>query len=101
METRLNHIIFSYSVNIVAPDSVECKNDFVKIMDGDCVSRLGESKVCGHTVPPPFVSTTNRICVKFFSDDSQTDKGFAVKYHAIDEPLQRSGMFGGSLGMGC
>ena len=74
-------------MKIVAADDKECKNDFIKVMDGDCVSRLGESKFCGRTIPPPFLSTTNRLCVKFFSDDSQNDEGFVAKYHTINKPI--------------
>ena len=77
-------------MNIESPDS-ECRNDFVKVMDGDCVSRLGESKFCGSPIPPPFISTTNRLCVKFFSDDSKSDDGFLARYTAIDKPAQSQG----------
>jgi len=79
-------------MNIASADK-DCRNDFVKVMDGDCVSRLGESKFCGKTLPSPFISTTNRLCVKFFSDDSQNDEGFLAKYSAIDKPSQLLGKF--------
>ncbi|XP_057290630.1 A disintegrin and metalloproteinase with thrombospondin motifs 6-like [Hydractinia symbiolongicarpus] len=84
-------------MSVVAPDDKECKNDFVKVMDGDCVSRLGESKFCGKSIPPPFTSTTNRLCVKFFSDDSQNDEGFIAKYHAVDKPAQSQDICGSNI----
>ncbi|XP_065067919.1 A disintegrin and metalloproteinase with thrombospondin motifs 6-like [Rhopilema esculentum] len=71
------------SLKIASPGSKECKTDFVKVMDGDCVSRLGESKFCGNDIPSKFESTTNRLCVKFFSDDSKNDQGFSASYNAI------------------
>ena len=37
-------------MNIASADK-DCRNDFVKVMDGDCVSRLGESKFCGSSIP--------------------------------------------------
>ena len=79
----------------MAPDNEdgECKNDFVKVMDGDCVSRLGESKFCGTSNPPVFMSTTNRLCVKFYSDSSQNDQGFSATYNAIDAPSQPPGKY--------
>ena len=77
-------------MNIASADK-ECRNDFVKVMDGDCVSRLGESKFCGSSLPPPFISTTNRLCVKFFSDDSKNDQGFMAKYSAVEKPTQIQG----------
>ncbi|XP_047134767.1 A disintegrin and metalloproteinase with thrombospondin motifs 6 isoform X1 [Hydra vulgaris] len=92
-EGKVIHLDFEV-MKIVAPDDKECKNDFVKVMDGDCVSRLGESKFCGKTLPPPFVSTTNRLCIKFYSDDSQNDEGFIAKYKAIDKPAQNTDLCG-------
>ena len=75
----------------IASEDKDCRNDFVKVMDGDCVSRLGESKFCGSSIPSPFVSTTNRLCVKFFSDDSKNDDGFVARYSAIEKPTQTQG----------
>eukprot|EP00794_Sanderia_malayensis_P015623 gene15623-17199_t len=77
------------SLRISSPGQDDCKADFVKVMDGDCVSRLGESKFCGSVVPSKFESTTNRLCVKFYSDDSQNDQGFSASYQAIDFPTQQ------------
>ena len=81
----------SSSLKIASPGSKECKTDFVKVMDGDCVSRLGESKFCGNDIPSKFESTTNRLCVKFFSDDSQNDQGFSASYNAISFNSQQIG----------
>lgn len=83
-------------MNIVAADK-ECTDDFIKVMDGDCVSRIGESKFCGRTTPSPFISTTNRLCVKFYSDDSKTDEGFVAKYTAIEKPSQTAGIITSSV----
>ena len=83
---------FLFSLKISTADNKECNSDFVKVMDGDCVSRLGESKFCGDEIPSKFESTTNRLCVKFYSDDSQNDKGFSVSYNAISSPTQQIGM---------
>ena len=70
-------------------------------MDGDCVSRLGESKFCGDEIPSKFESTTNRLCVKFFSDDAHNNQGFSASYDAISFTTQQIGklaiLFGGSL----
>lgn len=77
------------SLKISSADNKECNSDFVKVMDGDCVSRLGESKFCGDEIPSKFESTTNRLCVKFYSDDSQNDKGFSVSYKSITSQTQQ------------
>ncbi len=78
-------------MRISAPETNDCQTDFVKVMDGDCVSRLGESKFCGNDIPSKFESTTNRLCVKFYSDDSQNDQGFSASYEAISIPTQQTG----------
>ena len=86
-----------FSLRIASPDSKECRSDFVKVMDGDCVSRLGESKFCGDEIPSRFESTTNRLCVKFYSDDSQNEKGFSASYKSISTQTQQVGEFLRSL----
>ena len=84
--------VLFFSLKISSADNKECNSDFVKVMDGDCVSRLGESKFCGDEIPSKFESTTNRLCVKFYSDDSQNDKGFSVSYKSITSQTQQIGM---------
>ena len=88
-----NAVILLFSLRIVSPEPENCRSDFVKVMDGDCVSRLGESKFCGNTVPSKFESTTNRLCIKFYSDDSQNDQGFSASYNAISYPSQQIGRY--------
>lgn len=82
-------------MQVLSPEEVsdepKCKGDFVKIMDGPCVGYRSETKYCGKEQPAPFISTGNQLCVKFFSDDSQTAQGFSASYQAIDRPTSPGG----------
>lgn len=68
-----------------------CRGDFVKVMDGDCNQFRAQTRYCGKEEPPPFISTGNQLCVKFFSDESETAQGFSASYEAIDRPSNPGG----------
>ena len=61
-------------------------------MDGDCSSFRAETKYCGKQEPAPFFSTGNKLCVKFFSDESQAAQGFSATYEAVDRPTNPGGI---------
>ena len=65
-----------------------CTGDFVKIMDGDCSTRHTETRYCGNHDVAPFLSTGNKLCVKFFSDESRRGKGFNASFEAVDHPAR-------------
>ena len=65
-----------------------CTGDFVKIMDGDCISGQAEARYCGNHNVAPFLSTGNKLCVKFFSDESRNGKGFNASFEAVDFPAR-------------
>ena len=83
-------------MQVVSPEDTsrpeKCKGDFVKVMDGDCSSFKAETKYCGKQEPAPFISTGNKLCVKFFSDESQTAQGFSASYEAVDRPTNPGGI---------
>ena len=82
-------------MQVVSPEDTtkpeKCKGDFVKVMDGDCSLFRAETKYCGKQEPAPFTSTGNKLCVKFFSDESQTAQGFSASYEAVDRPANPGG----------
>ena len=84
-----------FSMQVVSPEdspqSDKCNGDFVKVMDGDCSSFRAETKYCGKQEPAPFFSTGNKLCVKFFSDESQAAQGFSATYEAVDQPTNPGG----------
>lgn len=86
-------------MQVVSPEdtsqSEKCKGDFVKVMDGDCSAFKAETRYCGKQEPAPFFSTGNKLCVKFFSDESQTAQGFSASYEAVDRPTNPGGERGG------
>ena len=82
-------------MQIMSPEDTsnaeKCKDDFLKVMDGDCSSFRAETKYCGKQEPAPFFSTGNKLCVKFYSDESQTAQGFSASYEAVDRPTNPGG----------
>jgi len=90
-----------HSMQVVSPEDTskpeKCKGDFVKVMDGDCSSFKAETKYCGKQEPAPFISTGNKLCVKFFSDESQTAQGFSASYEAVDRPTNPGDQCGAVL----
>ncbi|XP_032220130.2 A disintegrin and metalloproteinase with thrombospondin motifs 6 isoform X2 [Nematostella vectensis] len=66
--------------------SDKCSGDFVKVMDGECGNFRSETLFCGQDQPAPFISTGNNMCVKFFSDESQSGQGFKASFSAINRP---------------
>ena len=96
--SKLCFCLFGFSMQVVSPEDTskpeKCKGDFVKVMDGDCSSFKAETKYCGKQEPAPFISTGNKLCVKFFSDESQTAQGFSASYEAVDRPTNPGGSEG-------
>lgn len=90
-----------HSMQVVSPEdtsqSEKCKGDFVKVMDGDCSAFKAETRYCGKQEPAPFFSTGNKLCVKFFSDESQTAQGFSASYEAVDRPTNPGDQCGATL----
>lgn len=90
-----------HSMQVVSPEnspkSEKCNGDFVKVMDGDCSSFRAETKYCGKQEPAPFFSTGNKLCVKFFSDESQAAQGFSATYEAVDRPTNPGDQCGAIL----
>jgi len=64
-----------------------CSYDWVQVLDGDGTMLLKKS--CGNEIPDKIESRTNKIVIKFHSDDSKTYSGFKAEYEAIS--TKRSG----------
>ncbi|KAJ8378927.1 hypothetical protein AAFF_G00232920 [Aldrovandia affinis] len=73
MKVRVKFIMFRMKEPGV--DIRVCHKDYVEVM--------GE-KYCGERSTLALTSTTNKLEVKFHSDESYTDKGFKVLYNAYD-----------------
>ena len=85
------------SMQVISPEgkSIEekCRGDFVKVMDGDCNHFKTQTRYCGKEEPAPFISNGNKLCVKFFSDESDTAQGFSASYEAVDRPGSPEGAY--------
>ncbi|CAG2110474.1 unnamed protein product [Medioppia subpectinata] len=62
----------------------DCSYDYVEVYDGydDSAHNLG--RYCGNKIPPDFLSTSEALLLRFRSDDTIHNKGFAVSYSALD-----------------
>eukprot|EP00795_Rhopilema_esculentum_P010253 gene10253-18947_t len=88
---NIDNFVFEYSLKLNGTRKSEsaCEGDFLRIIDGKCGDPVVKSFTlfCGNEVSnASIVSTTNTVCVKFFSDDYGTSKGFSIQYVAIDSP---------------
>merc|ERR1719318_2177626 len=58
-----------------------CKYDWVEVVDNDGTILLEKS--CGMTKPKEIISRTNKLVVKFHSDQNTNFKGFHATYEAV------------------
>ncbi|KAK3730048.1 hypothetical protein QZH41_009566, partial [Actinostola sp. cb2023] len=90
-----------HTMQIASPESTttseKCTGDFVKIMDGECNNYRSETLYCGKDEPAPYISTDSKLCIKFYSDQSQTGQGFKASYLAVDRPENPGDQCGATL----
>lgn len=86
--------MFSFELSGTASYTADgtCTGDFVRITDGSCNNGRAETRYCGNSNIAPFLSTGNKLCLKFYSDESLTSKGFNASFEAIDRPARPKGM---------
>ncbi|RWS30687.1 cubilin-like protein [Leptotrombidium deliense] len=59
----------------------QCKFDYIEIFDGGSEDAPSLGRFCKESEkPPPFISTTNEIFIKFRTDGSATGTGFLGQY---------------------
>ncbi|MBN3300558.1 bone morphogenetic protein 1a [Amia ocellicauda] len=59
---------------------MECAYDHVEIFDGRDAKATSMGKFCGTKKPQPLISSTNKMFIKFFSDNSVQKKGFEASH---------------------
>lgn len=57
--------------------SHRCSSDWISISN---YRSLDGVRVCGSSLPPPYLSTQDHVWIHFHSDDSLTGKGFRLSY---------------------
>ncbi|KAL2098056.1 hypothetical protein ACEWY4_007263 [Coilia grayii] len=60
--------------------------DYVDVYDGDQASADRLARCCGGTNPPPVVSSSNTMVVRFKTDASQSAEGFRALYTLASDP---------------
>ncbi|KAG7491245.1 hypothetical protein MATL_G00001010 [Megalops atlanticus] len=61
----------------------KCRYDYVQLFNGSSTSSPAMGMFCGRAHPSPFVSTTNFLTVRFYSDSTVSRRGFGATYRAI------------------
>ena len=77
-----------------------CQGDFLRITFGGCndPSVKAYSLFCGTKIPEDVIlSTTNKLCLKFFSDDSGSEKGFSLTYTSMKKLDETSRILGNQI----
>ncbi len=74
-----------------------CGDDFLRVTDGSCADaiRLPYTVYCGLQKPDDvYISTQNKMCLKFVSDDTGSNKGFSIKYTAVNKRKDEEKLIG-------
>lgn len=61
---------------------LECTYDHLEIYDGRDMRSPTLGRFCGTKKPPPVVSSSNKMFLRFFSDNSVQKRGFEASYEA-------------------
>merc|ERR1712168_1594775 len=70
--------------DLEGPHLGECVHDYVKVIDSD--DRTVLATLCGNERPKPLQSQSNKMTVKFYSDESENKQGFQAKWKGIENP---------------
>lgn len=61
---------------------LECAYDHLEIFDGRDVRASKLGRFCGTKTPDPVTSSSNKMFLHFFSDNSVQKRGFEASYRA-------------------
>ena len=61
--------------------------DYLMLYNGKSNASPVAGKYCGHSLPPNFISATNRAFIHFHTDHIINQKGFELEYKAISRKL--------------
>ena len=65
---------------------LECAYDHIEIYDGRDGKAPSLGRYCGTKKPPPVMSSSNKMFIRFFSDNSVQKKGFEASHTAGTAP---------------
>ncbi|XP_045485243.1 cubilin-like [Pieris rapae] len=72
-----------------------CENDFLELIeiDDDYINGTSLGKYCGKSLPPALTTTSNKLMIKFQSDNSVNGLGFSLSYTFLDEKSHCGGVY--------
>lgn len=62
-----------------------CRYDYVEIRDGSSDQSALKDRLCGDQIPEVMKSTGDALHIVFFSDNSETERGFHATWRAVDD----------------
>ena len=68
-----------------------CRYDYLEVKDSDEQQKSLLGKYCGDAIPSPVQSSGSTMYVKFYSDELNAYRGFALNWHTIDGPSRPPG----------
>lgn len=95
--TKMGHRIKLVFTNFDLEPHQECTYDHIEVYDGDDSKSRSLGRHCGNKIPPPIMSSSNKMFMKFYSDASVQRNGFnaehstgkfeSMKIHSYDQYL--------------
>ncbi|XP_078660107.1 ovochymase-like [Branchiostoma floridae x Branchiostoma belcheri] len=79
------YVMLAFTQFDVEQDST-CGYDYVRVYDGHSTHSPVLGTFCGSSLPSNVVASSNIMTVRFVSDSSITETGFAATYSAVDTP---------------
>ncbi|XP_078658661.1 ovochymase-like [Branchiostoma floridae x Branchiostoma belcheri] len=79
------YVMLQFTQFDVEQDST-CDYDYVRVYDGHSTHSPVLGTFCGSSLPSNIVASSNIMTVRFVSDSSITETGFAATYSAVDTP---------------
>ncbi|XP_070574541.1 uncharacterized protein [Ptychodera flava] len=62
--------------------SKNCEDDYIEIRDSDDPNIM--TRLCGSSIPPPWISSSSRVIFTFVSNSGVTGRGYRIQYSLIE-----------------
>ncbi|XP_064618038.1 tolloid-like protein 1 isoform X2 [Liolophura sinensis] len=81
--TKMGHRIKLVFTNFDLEPHQECTYDHIEVYDGDDSKARSLGRHCGNKIPPPIMSSSNKMFMKFYSDASVQRNGFNAEHSTV------------------
>lgn len=81
--THFYYLYYHQAFNEIDMEAhLECAYDHIELYDGRDGKAPSLGRFCGTKKPPPITSSSNKLFIRFFSDNSVQKKGFEASHTA-------------------